>query len=113
MSNLAVCEGSRRRGVGQLLVSECEAEVMRWGGEELWLEVSLDNAKAISFYQRLGYCFVEETSGREVVRRPFNFEVTTVPRGLMSKALRSAVTDVTLSPIGKPTKPQLVPLALC
>ena len=133
LSNLAVHESQRRRGVGRLLVDACEAEARTWqersveppltpplsfsGGylavesdapadadastdaeettassaseayDTMWLEVSLDNDAAVSFYRRMGYEFAGETKGREIVRKRFSFETEAVKRGLMRKKL--------------------------
>ena len=87
LSNLAVSPAARRRGVGRQLVAECEREVLRWRGRELWLEVSLHNTAAMEFYRALGYELVDETSGHEVMKRPLSFEVRKVRRGIMRKTL--------------------------
>jgi len=76
-------------GVGRRLMAECEAEVKGWDGEhqEIWLEVSLDNQPAIAFYQTLGYEQVDESAGREIKKKTFGYELVTVSRALMRKAL--------------------------
>jgi ribosomal protein S18 acetylase RimI-like enzyme len=125
LSNLAVDERLRRRGVGRMLVRRCEEEARMWrtasasdgtashtdgkdlwrvdaagggaassggddsagGYEHCWLEVSLDNAAAVQFYERLGYEFVAQTSGREIVRKRWSFESEYVKRGVMRRSL--------------------------
>ena len=121
LSNLAVDESFRRRGVGRLLVDACEAEARMWDSsaaastavtsagadamnsegvedgdarrfEQIWLEVSLNNDDALQFYRRLGYEFVGETRGKEIVRKRFGFESEEVKRGVLRKPLRPTAT---------------------
>ena len=121
LSNLAVDESFRRRGVGRLLVDACEAEARMWDSsaaastavtsagadamnsegvedgdarrfEQIWLEVSLNNDDALQFYKRLGYEFVGETRGKEIVRKRFGFESEEVKRGVLRKPLRPTAT---------------------
>ena len=102
LSNLAVDAAHRQRGAGRLLVTACEDEVAKWSlprgetpeglpacerSDDVWLEVSLDNDVALSFYRALGYETVAETKGREVVRRRFSYESATVSRAIMKKSL--------------------------
>lgn len=89
VSNLAVDIDMRRRGIGRLLMKASEEEVRAWvpSNRNIWLEVSLDNDSALRFYKSLGYEMVAGTSGREIVRRPFHYEMIQVQRGLMRKAL--------------------------
>jgi ribosomal protein S18 acetylase RimI-like enzyme len=52
---LGVAPGSRRRGVGRILMSHC-ADVARQNGKtRLTLNTSLDNSSAQSFYESIGY----------------------------------------------------------
>jgi ribosomal protein S18 acetylase RimI-like enzyme len=89
VSNLAVAVDSRRRGVGTLLMGCCEEEVRGWAApeDEMWLEVTLDNEAALSFYTALGYELVSRSSGREIVRKPFHYELVKLQRGLMRKSI--------------------------
>ena len=118
LSNLAVDESQRRRGIGGLLVNACEEEARTWRAElgatgaveagidsesgadgadegvgglysDVWLEASLDNTAALLFYRRLGYEFFGENTGKEIVRRRWSFESETVRRGILRKALRA------------------------
>ena len=86
VSNLAVEPAARNRGVGRLLMEECERELRRWElpYDELWLEVSLQN-DAVEFYRKMGYEQTAETAGNEVVRKAFHFELTKVKRAMMRK----------------------------
>jgi ribosomal protein S18 acetylase RimI-like enzyme len=85
ISNLAVDESWRKRGVGRRLMEACEAEAARWGEESVWLEVSLSNGAARSFYDSLGYTMVDETRGRDVIRKRWSYVSEPARRGLMRK----------------------------
>jgi len=89
VSNLAVGSESRRRGIGRLLMQECELEVRQWlpAQDYIWLEVSDSNSAAVSFYGSLGYERVGHTSGREIVKRQFSYTPELVQRGLLRKPL--------------------------
>jgi len=121
LSNLAVSTEQRRRGVGKLLVAACEREVTRWHVREhvnedhadghlgdrdesmnpaeehcssLWLEVSRDNQPALLFYRRLGYEFVSETSGKEIVKKRWAFESEMVQRYVMRKQPERSASEL-------------------
>ncbi|MDR4499050.1 MAG: peptidase C39 family protein [Candidatus Scalindua sp.] len=53
--NLAVHPEFQSRGIGQLLMAECETETVWRGHEYLTLEVREDNHKGRKFYEKLGY----------------------------------------------------------
>ena len=56
LSDLAVMPGYRRKGIAQLLVSECETEAQLWGKTELHLRVERANNGALDMYEKkLGY----------------------------------------------------------
>ncbi|EKX33124.1 hypothetical protein GUITHDRAFT_58502, partial [Guillardia theta CCMP2712] len=55
LSNLAVAQEHRGKGVGKELIRECEAEVVRMGFTELLLKVDHTNEGAYRLYRRLGY----------------------------------------------------------
>jgi ribosomal-protein-alanine N-acetyltransferase len=50
-----VLEAARRKGVGQALHAAIERAVQQRGGRKIRLQVSVENAAAQRFYQRLGY----------------------------------------------------------
>ena len=66
-------------------------------GEHVWLEVSLENDDAVSFYTRMGYEFAGETKGREIVRKRWSFETEAVKRGMMRKKLERPAPALTKS----------------
>jgi GNAT superfamily N-acetyltransferase len=51
---------SRRAGVGRLLIDGLETWARGWGGHETVLWVFRSNARAIAFYQRLGFSVVPD-----------------------------------------------------
>ena len=92
ISNLAVSESARRRGVGRFLMEACEREARTWGDDAVWLEVSLSNTGGQAFYEQLGYLQEASTRGREVIKKqaaPFltTFESNEVERRLLRKPL--------------------------
>ena len=60
--NIAVNPGGRGKGYGRVLLRECELEAARRGCERMTLEVRVDNATAIAFYERQGYGIVRVLS---------------------------------------------------
>ena len=60
--------------------------------DSVWLEVSLDNAPALSFYRAAGYLPHGETCGKEIVRRRWSFESEMKRRGMMCKGISSCVS---------------------
>jgi ribosomal protein S18 acetylase RimI-like enzyme len=55
LSNLAVSQEFRRRGIAQALISNCERLTIDWGYTELHLHVMGENARGRQLYQKLGY----------------------------------------------------------
>lgn len=55
LSNLAVRQRYRRRGVAAQLLQACEQTAQSWGFRELYLHVMEDNARARQVYHRAGY----------------------------------------------------------
>jgi GNAT superfamily N-acetyltransferase len=55
LSNLAVREGCRRRGVARLLLEASEQQALAWGFREMYLHVMADNMRARQLYQTMGY----------------------------------------------------------
>lgn len=49
---------ARRRGVGSLLLAAAEARLREEGISKLTLEVAVDNATALAFYDRFGFTAV-------------------------------------------------------
>ena len=55
ISNLAVQERYRQKGIGQMLLNRCETIAQSWEQPEIFLHVRRDNAIALGLYQKLGY----------------------------------------------------------
>jgi ribosomal protein S18 acetylase RimI-like enzyme len=55
ISNLAVAETWRRRGIARLLLQEVEMVAQRWGKSPLYLHVLAENIAAVQLYKSLGY----------------------------------------------------------
>ena len=55
VSNMAVAEGHRRRGLAAALLQECERAARRWGEDSIWLHVDVGNDAAMALYAAAGY----------------------------------------------------------
>jgi len=54
-SNVVVLQPHRRQGIATKLLATCERIVQRWGYDQLYLHVDLDNHPGIQLYTNLGY----------------------------------------------------------
>jgi len=61
VSNLAIAQSFRRRGIAKCLLRATETLAHRWGCSSIWLHVEEDNIPALNLYQRNGY----EQRGRD------------------------------------------------
>lgn len=55
ISNLAVANSCRRRGVAKQLLLECERASLEWGFKDIYLHVLDDNHEARQLYLKAGY----------------------------------------------------------
>lgn len=55
LSNLAVREDCRRRGIARQLLEAAEQQALAWGFRAIYLHVMADNTQARHLYQRAGY----------------------------------------------------------
>ncbi len=55
ISNLAVSDAFRRRGVARELLANCERLTQSWGYTQIHLHVMADNEHGLSLYHKLGY----------------------------------------------------------
>ncbi|MGF1521603.1 MAG: GNAT family N-acetyltransferase [Leptolyngbyaceae cyanobacterium] len=55
LSNLAVREDYRRRGVARQLLQSAEHKAIDWGFREIYLHVMADNSRACHLYEQMGY----------------------------------------------------------
>ncbi len=55
VSNLAVSDAHRRRGVARQLLQSCETLAQSWGYRTIYLHVANDNVPAQQLYEKLGY----------------------------------------------------------
>ena len=62
MMNIAVAPEYRRRGIGEMLITQLLKKISREGSRSLSLEVRCSNLAAISLYEKLGF--------QQVGRRP-------------------------------------------
>jgi ribosomal protein S18 acetylase RimI-like enzyme len=62
ISNLAVSQDFRRRGVAQELLNNCEQLTKSWGYSELHLHVMGNNERGRNLYRKLGYEIVSSES---------------------------------------------------
>lgn len=56
---IALHPASRRRGLGRILLQECEARAIARGATAMLLEVRADNAAAIGLYAAGGYAVIQ------------------------------------------------------
>ena len=61
ISLIGLKEDSRGKGHGRFMLSQCENLAKNDGMTQMWLEVDSDNTSAISFYEKNGYSFVEQS----------------------------------------------------
>eukprot|EP00465_Bigelowiella_longifila_P001372 CAMPEP_0185269284 /NCGR_PEP_ID=MMETSP1359-20130426/39353_1 /TAXON_ID=552665 /ORGANISM="Bigelowiella longifila, Strain CCMP242" /LENGTH=281 /DNA_ID=CAMNT_0027860381 /DNA_START=230 /DNA_END=1072 /DNA_ORIENTATION=- len=55
VSNLAISQPFRRKGIAKCLLRATETLAHRWGCNSIWLHVEEDNAPALNLYRRNGY----------------------------------------------------------
>lgn len=60
ISNLAVSEDFRRRGIARELLQDCERLAQIWGHTQLFLHVMADNDRGLDLYRKLGYQVVSQ-----------------------------------------------------
>ena len=87
VTSLYVLPQHQGKGLGQQLLEHAERIAARYGADSIWLGVMEQNTRALTWYQRIGFTFVEVA--------PFVMGSTTVPhligyRPLTSKANQSA-----------------------
>ncbi len=63
LSNLAVRSDYRRQGIAQKMLMKCDAVVVRWGFQALYLHVLETNHQARQLYWKAGYRLQEAQSG--------------------------------------------------
>lgn len=98
VSNLVVDASRRRLGIGRKLMEACEAEAASWAAhcriadgepaEAIWLEVTVTNERALSFYHTLGYVDDGSSTGTEVVQHEGGFRLVDVKRHVLRRPLR-------------------------
>jgi ribosomal protein S18 acetylase RimI-like enzyme len=60
IGGIGVVPGERGRGTGRLLMAALHNEGQERGAERVWLEVIVENARAIALYEALGYANVRD-----------------------------------------------------
>ncbi|GAB5368882.1 hypothetical protein AAMO2058_001357600 [Amorphochlora amoebiformis] len=58
VSNLAIAQRYRRKGIAKCLLNATETLARRWGCESVWLHVEEPNSKAIQLYTSNGYILI-------------------------------------------------------
>lgn len=71
VSSLYILPEFQGMGVGKVLLEEAERRALAFGVNEIWLGVMVQNTKALDWYVRKGFVFVEE--------QPFTMGSTSVP----------------------------------
>lgn len=84
ITNVAVAEAYRQKGVGSMLVQELICRTLERGVTKLFLEVRESNAKARALYEKMGF----EQNGR----RKHYYEAPTEDAILMCRMDKSACT---------------------
>lgn len=69
ISNLAVKQDYRQRGIALMLLQRCEDIAKRWDHHTLFLHVRSENTVALSLYEKLGYHTSVDRSPIEMQRR--------------------------------------------
>lgn len=64
LSDLAVADRCRRKGIGTELVKACEEACVEWGYDHLYLKVRMGNLAAQKLYENLGYVVHSASSAR-------------------------------------------------
>lgn len=87
VTSLYVLPQHQGKGLGQQLLESAERIAKRYGADSVWLGVMEQNTRAVEWYQRIGFTFVEVA--------PFVMGSTTVPhligyRGLSPEAREPA-----------------------
>lgn len=80
LSKLYVLDRFHGQGIGHGLLKEVEKQVLKTEAQHLYLEVYVENASAISFYQRQGYEIIGEVD--------FPMQDNVYKNWVMSKALK-------------------------
>lgn len=80
LSKLYVLDYFNGKGIGHHLLELAEKKVLEKGYEQFWLEVYLENPKAIAFYERQNYSTIGFTD--------FPMEVNTYKNKVMNKELK-------------------------
>lgn len=101
--NLAVHPKQQGKGLGALLMRDCELESARRGCQSLVLEVRADNASAIEFYERKGYAisatlpdyYDDHTAAHKMTRA---LDVSVPQRYRMKVPFHAQVLDFTCGP---------------
>ncbi len=101
--NLAVHPDQQGKGLGALLMHECELESARRGCQSLLLEVRADNTAAIEFYKRHGYevsailpdYYDDHTAGHKMIRA---LDLNVPQRFRMKVPFHAQVLDFTCGP---------------
>ena len=71
VSSLYILPEFQGMGVGKVLLEEAERCALAFGVKEIWLGVMVQNTRALEWYLRKGFVFVEE--------QPFTMGSTSVP----------------------------------
>ena len=71
VSSLYILPEFQGMGVGKVLLEEAERRALAFGVKEIWLGVMVQNTRALEWYLRKGFVFVEE--------QPFTMGSTSVP----------------------------------
>ncbi|MDG1209078.1 MAG: GNAT family N-acetyltransferase [Paracoccaceae bacterium] len=84
LNQLFTSPEARGTGAAQALIADAEARVAAAGHSMIWLDVVIENARAIRFYEKTGWRRKgEQIVGLDTLDQPFDLKVLIMEKSLM------------------------------